>query len=72
MQAFRVWLYPCQQPQKWSKVVTKLVFIYVKEPRLQSLTWRTLGFSEYGLINASIVSLPLPLTATPQGLIKMG
>ena len=31
-----------------------------------------LGFSEYGLINASIVSLPLPLTATPKGVIKRG
>ena len=49
-----------------------MVFIYVKEPRLKSLTWRTLGFSEYGLINASIVSLPLPLTATPIGVIKGG
>ena len=49
---------PVSNP-KMKKGVTKLVFIYVKEP----LTWRTLGFSEYGLINASIVSLPLPLTA---------
>ena len=49
-----------------------MVFIYVKEPRLKSLTWRTLGFSEYGLINASIVSLPLPQTATPKGVIKRG
>ena len=37
---------------------------------LKSLTWRNLGFSEYGLINASFVSLPLPLTATPKGVIK--
>ena len=49
-----------------------MVFIYVKEPRLKSLTWRTLGFSEHGLINASIVSLLLPLTATPKGVIKKG
>ena len=70
MQAFRLWLYPFQQPQNDKKRITKLVFIYVKEPRLKSLTWRTLGFSEYGRINASIVSLPLPLTATPKGVIK--
>ena len=63
---------PLSATPKMVKGVTKLVFIYVKEPRLKSLTWRTLGFSEYGLINASIVSLPLPLTATPKGVIKRG
>ena len=28
------------------------IYMYVKEPRLKSLTYRTLGFSEYGLTNA--------------------
>ena len=37
------------------KGVTTLLFIYVKEPKLKALTWRTLGFSEYGLTNSSIL-----------------
>ncbi len=59
-------------PNKGKKGVTKLLFVYVKEPRLKSLTWRTLGFSEYGLTNASILSLAYPLTATQKGVIKRG
>ena len=54
------------------KGVTQFEFIYVKEPRLKSLTYRTLGFCEYGLTNASILSLAVPLTATPKGVIKRG
>ena len=52
------------------KGVTKLLFIYVREPRLKSLTLRTLGFSGYCLTNASILSLALPLIATQKGVIK--
>ena len=58
---------PDSNPKMGKKGVTKLLFIYVKEPRLNSLTWRTLGFSEYGLTNSSIISLALHLTATQKG-----
>ena len=58
---------PDSNPKMGKKGVTKLLFIYVKEPRLKSMTWHTLGFSEYGLTNSSILSLALPLTATQQG-----
>ena len=47
--------------------------IYVKEPwRLKSLPWRTLGFSEYGLVNASIASLPLRTLTHPSGISVIG
>ena len=49
----------------------KIGFIYVKGPRLKTMSYRTLGFPEYGLTNASILSLAKPLTATPKGVIKM-
>ena len=35
MQAFQVWIYLWQQPQKGKKGVTKLAFIYVKEAKLK-------------------------------------
>ena len=64
---------PLRATQKLvKKGVTKLVFIYIKEPRWTSLTWRNLCYSEYGLINASILILPLPLTATQKWLNKRG
>ena len=50
----------------------KIGIYLCKRIKVKSLTWRTLGFSEYGLINASIVSLPLALTATPKGVIERG
>ncbi len=58
---------PDSNPKMGKKGVKKLLLIYVKESRLNSLTWRTLGFSEYGLTNSSIISLALPLTATQKG-----
>ena len=45
---------PESNPKMGKKEVTKLLLIYVKEPRLKSLTWRTLGFSEYGLTNSRL------------------
>ena len=69
---FKFGFTPDSNPKMGKKEVTKLLFVYVKEPRLKSLTWRTLGFSEYGLTNSSIVSLALPLTATQKGVIKWG
>ncbi len=54
---FKFGLTPDSNPKMGKNGVTKLLFIYVKEPWLKSLTWRTLGFSEYGLTNASILSL---------------
>ena len=35
------------------KGVTKWAFIYVKGPRLKTVEYRTLGFPEYGMTNAS-------------------
>ena len=50
-----------------------MLFIYVKEPRLKITDMAyTLGFSEYGLTNSSILRLALPLTATQKGVIKWG
>ena len=69
---FKFGFTPDSNPKMGKKGITKLLFVYVKEPRLKSLTWRTVGFSEYGLTNSSILSLALPLTATPKGVIKWG
>ena len=63
---------PDSNPKMGKKGVTQFVFIYVKEPRLKSLTQRTLGFSEYELTNASILSLALPPDCNPKGVIKRG
>ena len=64
---------PLTATQEWVKSGYQFfLFIYVEEPRLKSLTKRTLGFSEYGLTNANILSLALPLTATQNWLIKRG
>ena len=55
--------------QKWA---TKLTSIYVKAPRLKNnVIAYHIVFSEYGMTNASISSLALPLTATPT-LVKRG
>ena len=62
---------PVSNP-KMIKRGNKIGIYLCKRTKVKSLTWRTLGFSEYGLINASIVSLTLPLTATPKGAIKRG
>ena len=69
---FKFGFTPDSNPKLRKKGVTKLLFVYVKEPRLTSLTCRTLGFSEYGQTNSSILSLALPLTATQKGVIKWG
>ena len=42
---------PDSNPKIGKKGVTQLLFIYVKEQGLKSLTWHTLGLSEYGLTN---------------------
>ena len=50
--------------QKWA---TKLTLIYLKAPRLNnSAIAYLIVFSEYGMTNASISSVALPLTATPK------
>ena len=55
--------------QKWA---TQLTFIYLKVPRLNnSVIAYLIVFSEYGMTNASISSVALPLTATPIW-VKMG
>ena len=55
--------------QKWA---TKLTLIYVNAPRLKNnVIPYLIVFSEYGMTNASISSLALPLTATPK-LVKKG
>ena len=69
---FKFGFSPDSNPKMGKKGVTKLLFIYLKQPRLKALTWRTLGFSECGLTNSSILSLTLPLTATQKGVIKWG
>ena len=47
------------------KLATKLTLIYLKAPRLNSSAIAYLiVFSEYGMTNASISSVALPLTAT--------
>ena len=59
-------------PKRVKKEVKKLAFIYVEEPKLKSLTYRTLGFPEYGLTNPRTLRVALPLTATPKGVTKGG
>ena len=50
--------------QKWA---TQLTLIYLKAPRLNnSAIAYLIVFSEYGMTNASISSVALPLTATPK------
>ena len=50
--------------QKWA---TQLTCIYLKAPRLNnSVIAYLIVFSEYGMTNASISSVALPLTATPK------
>ena len=54
------------------KRATKLTLIYVKAPRLKNnVIAYPIVFSEYGMTNASISSLALPLTATPK-LVQRG
>ena len=60
---------PDSNPKIGKKGVTIFLLLYVKEPRLTSLT---LGFSDDGLPNSSILSLVLPLTTTQKGVIKRG
>ena len=40
----------------------------LSEPMLKTASYRTLGFREYGMVNASniIVSVPLLLASTPK------
>ena len=47
---FHARLYPCQQPQKGQR--NGLLFM-LKGPRLKTVSYRTLGFPEYGMANAS-------------------
>ena len=55
------------------KMATKLTLIYLKAPRLNnSVIAYLIVFSEYGMTNASISSVALPLTATQKGVIKGG
>ena len=50
--------------QKWT---TQLTLIYLKAPRLNnSAIAYLMVLSEYGMTNASISSVALPLTATPK------
>ena len=50
--------------QKWA---TKLTLIYLKAPRLNNnVIAYLMVFSEYGMTNASISSVALPLTAIPK------
>ncbi len=54
------------------KLATKLTLIYLKAPRLNnSAIAYLIVFSEYGMTNASISSVALPLTAT-QKWVKRG
>ena len=54
------------------KLATKLTLIYENAPRLKNnVIAYPIVFSEYGMTNASISSLALPLTATPK-LVKRG
>ena len=49
------------------KFATTLTLIYVNAPRLKnSVISYLIVFSEYGMTNASISSVALPLTATPK------
>ena len=51
--------------KKWA---TKLTLIYVNAPRLKnSVVAYLIVFSEYGMTDASISTLALPLTGTPNG-----
>ena len=55
--------------QKWA---IKLTLIYLKARRLKnSVITYLIVFSEYGMTNAGISSVALPLTATPKW-VKMG
>ena len=45
---------PASNPERGNNMwATKLAFIYVKRPRLKTVSYRTLGFPECGMSNAS-------------------
>ena len=45
---------PASNPERGNNIwATKWAFIYVKGPRLTTVSYRTLGFPEYGMANAS-------------------
>ena len=71
MQAFQAFCNPLLTP-KWVKGGYTIAIRLCKRTKVKSLTWRTLGFSEYGLTNSSTLRLALPLTATQKGVIKGG
>ena len=61
---------PASNPERGNNTwATKWAFIYVKEPRLETVSYRTLGFGsqskEWPMQAISREALPLP--ATPQG-----
>ena len=74
MQAILSEVLPLTATPKWviQKWANKLTLIYVEAPRLKnSVIGYLIVFSEYGMTKASISSVALPLTATPN-LIKKG
>ena len=45
---------PASNPERGNNVwATKLAFIYVKRAKAKTVSYRTLGFPEYGMANAS-------------------
>ena len=70
MQAMASEALPLTATPKWviQKCATKLTLIYARAPRLKnSVIAYLIVFSEYGMTNANISSVALPLTATPTG-----
>ena len=52
------------------KGVTKGAFIYVKMAKAKTVTYPTLGFSEYGMANACNIKRGFTPDSTPKGVIQ--
>ena len=68
---FGVGLSPQNHPLKSAKNRGKKIGFYLcKWAKAKTMSYRTLGFPEYGITNASNFKYGLPLTATPKGVIQ--
>ena len=54
------------------KVVTKWGFIYVKRAKAKTVSYRTLGFPEYGMANASNFTPGFTPASNPKGVTTYG
>ena len=69
MQAISSVELPWQQPQER---VTQLTFIYLKAPRVNPMSYRSLVFPEYGMTNASNCKCEFDYNSKPKSGMKNG